>query len=96
MWFCPPETVGRRVDNGIAERCVVVGEDCARILIFFATFGSVIPSLVFVGLESGDKRRRYLRTGSLDFFVGDELGVFEGVVGPVVGVVCTVKVISGS
>jgi hypothetical protein len=84
------------VDNGIAERCVVLGEDCARTLYFFATFGGVVPSLVFVGLESGDKRRRYLRTGSLDFFVGDELGVFEGVVGPVVGVACAVKVISWS
>ena len=71
----------------------------------FGTSNGVVELMfiaLFMGLESGDKRRRYLRTGSFDFFVGDDsgvferLGVFEGVVGPVVGVACVVKVVSWS
>jgi len=87
---------------GIAERCAGAGEEDDRTL-DFGTFDGVVTFTfitVFVGLESGDKRRRYLRTGSFDFFVGVEsgvferLGVFEGVVGAVVGVVCAAKVMS--
>jgi hypothetical protein len=81
---------------GMAERWVVVGEEHARTRSLFGTVNGVVLFIVFVGVESGDKRRRYLRTGSFDFFVGDELGVFEGVVGPVVGVACAVKVVSWS
>jgi hypothetical protein len=85
----------------MAVRCVGVGEDDDRALGFFATDGAVPIPLVtlFKEPESGDKRRRYLRTGSLDLCVGDELGVLEslgvseGVVGPVVGVA---KVLSWS
>jgi len=54
----------------------------------------------FNGLDIGDKRRRYLSTGSLDFIAaGDShgsLGVFEGVVGTVVAVACDTKLSSAS
>jgi len=104
MGFCPPVTVGRRVETGMAERRIRPGEEDDRALDFGTSNGVVELMFIalFMGLKSGDKRRRYLRTGSFDFFVGDDsgvferLGVFEGVVGPVVGVACVVKVVSWS
>jgi len=94
--------VGRRVETGIADRRVEAGEDDDRPR--FGIFEGVLTLkfMISVGLESGDNRRRYLRTGSFDFFVGDsdESGVlessavFEGVVGPVLGVACAANVVS--
>jgi hypothetical protein len=102
MKFCPPVTVGRRFEIGIAERCLGgAGDDDDRVRNFI-TFDGVVFIIVSVGLKSGDNRRRYFSTGSFDFLVGDELGVFEssgvfeGVVGPVVGVAYVANDVSWS
>jgi hypothetical protein len=98
--------VGRRAEIGIVDpRLVGVGEEDGRALGLFETSdGEVACIFVMIraGLGSGDSRRRYLRTGSFDFFVGDEpgvfslwrIGVFEGVVGAVVGVTGSAKIVS--
>jgi hypothetical protein len=97
--------VGRRAEIGIVgPRLVGVGEDGRTLSPFETSDGEVARILVTIraGLGSGDSRRRYLRTGSFDFFVGDEpgvfnlwrIGVFEGVVGAVVGVTGSAKIVS--
>jgi len=87
----------------MAERWVMLGKDEERGFAFDTLDGEMtcIFAITRVWFCSGDKRRRYFRTGSFDFCVGEESGVFrldrigvlEGVVGPVVGVATSLKVV---
>lgn len=63
-----------------SPRLMGVGEEDGRPLDLFETSEREVACIfvmIRTGLGSGDSRRRYLRTGSFDFFVGDEPGVFK-------------------